>query len=320
MVRNQMIMNRFTSTAAVIAAVTGLFLSNAGQAQTPAGTVIPNSAVAHYSIDAVTVETASGVATVKVDELLDLALSAASPTIAVPPTGPAAIPFVLDNRGNGHEAFILAAAASAGGVTGFAVDVDGDGRFDPARDVVLGDGAVTPSVAPGARLKLLALVKDVGTGATLTLTAVAQTGSGTRGLLVDRKGDGDSDAIVGDTTARASLALALTPQASTPAEAQLEKSQSVSASDGSTAPMPGATITYSLAARFPNGTARAAVVSDPIPDGTRYVAGSLTLDGAPLPDTAGADQSSFDGTAIRVALGDVTGPANHTIMFKVIIK
>jgi hypothetical protein len=58
-------------------------------------------------------------------------------------------------------------------------------------------------------------------------------------------------------------------------------------------------------------------VSDPVPAGTTYKPGSLTLEGAPLTDAADADSGSFTGAAVNVALGTVAAGATRTITFQV---
>ena len=93
------------------------------------------------------------------------------------------------------------------------------------------------------------------------------------------------------------------------------------AADGSANPTHGATVTYTIAARFAgDGQARGATVSDPIPDGTAYVPGSLRLDGTALSDAADADAGTADAAGITVALGTVAAPALRTISFQVTIK
>jgi hypothetical protein len=58
-------------------------------------------------------------------------------------------------------------------------------------------------------------------------------------------------------------------------------------------------------------------VADPVPAGTTYQPGSLTLDGGPLTDADDADSGSFTGTAISVGLGNVAAGTTRTITFQV---
>lgn len=99
--------------------------------------------------------------------------------------------------------------------------------------------------------------------------------------------------------------------------ATLNKTQVVRARDGSATPTSGAVVTYALAATFAAAGARGAAIEDPVPAGTTYLAGSLTLDGAPLSDAAGDDAGECDGRLVRVALGDVAAAVTRTVTFQV---
>ena len=57
-----------------------------------------------------------------------------------------------------------------------------------------------------------------------------------------------------------------------------------------------------------------------MPPGTRYVAGSLSVDARAVSDADDDDAGRFDGTAIHVALGDVPAAATRTIRFQVTIQ
>jgi uncharacterized repeat protein (TIGR01451 family) len=305
----------YTATAGAVAAL--LACCAPAQAQTAAGVAIPNIARASFAIDGTPSEVTSAPAIVRIAERLDIALSARTSTIAALATGTTPIAFTVANGGNGLEAFDLTAACENGRVVGFAIDSDGDGVFDPARDTVLAD-AKTPRLNPGGTQPLFVLIDQVTGETRLSVQARANTASGNPGTLSAGRGDEGVDAIVGPTTATATLQFSITPGSS--AQATLEKSQSVVNRDGGDVPMAHSVVTYSLVARFTGGTARDAVISDPIPADTRYLPGSLTIDGATMSDAADADAGSFDGQAIRAELGTVAGPAERTVTFKVIIQ
>jgi uncharacterized repeat protein (TIGR01451 family) len=101
------------------------------------------------------------------------------------------------------------------------------------------------------------------------------------------------------------------------------KAQTVQDPFGGTQPIPGATITYQVVVTATgSGTALGAALTDEIPASTTYVAGSLTLNGAPLTDTADGDVGAFaTGPArIGVNLGDLTAASGpQTIAFSVTI-
>jgi uncharacterized repeat protein (TIGR01451 family) len=82
--------------------------------------------------------------------------------------------------------------------------------------------------------------------------------------------------------------------------------------------VPGATITYTLAATVSGSGSLADLrVTDLVPAGTSYTAGSITLDGGALTDAADADSGSFTGTGIAVGLGNVAAGSTRTVTFKV---
>lgn len=290
-------------------------------AQQRAGTQIVNIAVVEADMDSGRARVASNNAAVQVDEVLGIGLQASATAIAAEGAASAA-PFVLTNTGNGEERFTLAATLEgvSSTVRGFAVDTNGNGVFDSG-DVLL-QGSFTPVLAPGQSLRLLALLDPIGTvlpTAALSVFARAVTGSGAPGTLYRGRGDEGSDAIVGPTTAEATIRFSLAPGAAP--EAALVKSQSLWSPGATMAMMRGAIITYSLAASFNGGgTARGASVVDPIPAGTAFLPGSIMLDGVALSDASDGDAGTFDGTRVAVALGDVAAPQTRTVQFKVTIQ
>ncbi|MFV0622447.1 hypothetical protein ACBY01_00355 [Sphingomonas sp. ac-8] len=307
--------------------VTGLALAllpaPSARAQTAAGTSIRNTASASFRVGDGETTARSNENVLVVAERLDVALAfEGAPPPAPAANQTAAVPVLLTNGGNGGESFLLDASvptANAATVQAIAVDRDADGRYDPLVDSPL-DGARTPALPPGAGVRLFVLL--TGTDAApaelaLTVTARAATGSGAAGTVFAGGGDGGGDAVTGTTGAAATIQAALVAE---PADLPtLVKTQTVAGPDGGTTPQPDAVVTYTLAARFPAATT-AARIDDPLPEGTRYVAGSLRLDGAALSDAADGDAGSADGTAIRVLLGDVPASALRTVQFQVTLQ
>jgi len=290
-------------------------------AETVAGTVITNTATASFSQDGKDVSTSSNPVSTPVSERLDVSVAALVPRTAIDRDAAiSAVGFRVTNTGNGAEAFRLDANIDqpAATVKGFALDTDNNGIYDPAVDTLL-DEAVTPKLAAGAAQGIFVLVANAaaaGVDIAVSAGATAVTGSGAPGTVFPARGDGGVDAVVGKTGADARAQALLTPTATVPT---LAKAQSVVAPDGSTRAVRGATITYTLTAHF-NGRTPGAVIADPIPQGTGYVAGSLMLDGGRLSDGADADAGTFDGSRISVALGDVGDAGDHVITFKTIIQ
>jgi uncharacterized repeat protein (TIGR01451 family) len=293
---------------------------------TPAGTPIVNTAGLRYDADGTAQSTSSNTVTIIVAERLDVALVRDGQGAIVVTAQPVAIPFTLTNLDNGAESFVLAASVSPGAAVlrTLVIDTDGDGLYDPAKDVTPVDGK-TPLLTPGQSIKLLAILvatPDGGaTNAVLTVTARSTTGSGATGNVYPSAGDGGGDAVVGPTGALATVSVPLGTALAGPV---LLKSQSVRAADGSQTAVRDAVITYTLEARFTDAVTGARI-ADPIPVGTVFVPGSLSLDGAPLSDGADDDAGRFDpstaqGAGVTVALGRVAAGSSHTVQFKAKIQ
>ncbi|KQS03807.1 hypothetical protein ASG11_05740 [Sphingomonas sp. Leaf357] len=285
-------------------------------AQTVAGTSIVNTATMHYDVGGESNVVQSNQATILVAERLDVALARRGSGPITRTT--TAIPLLLTNRGNGQEAFTLSTVdGTATPPTQFAIDVDGDGLYDPARDQLL-PGATTPVLAPGATVQLLLLGDVAGQfdGVQNTITARAVTGYGAPGTVFAGKGDNTSDAVVGPTGAQAQIVVPTIVQS---AQGALVKTQSVLAPDGSARAIRGAIITYTLTASVP-APSSGVRIDDPIPAGTSYVPGSLMLDAASLTDAGDGDAGVATATGISIALGALTDPAVHTVQFKVVIQ
>ena len=315
--------------AAVTAVSAGIFASPALAAGTPAGTNIVNVATATYELpngDEASVD--SNIVTLMVDELLDVSVAWGDPSDVSTPAGGTAqrLKFTVTNGGNGAESFALATVANGGGddfdpsVTAIVLDTNGNGAYDAGVDTVYSSGSNDPELDPDESITVFVL-STIPAGAgdghrgRVDLTAVATTGSGAPGTSFAGQGQGGGNAVVGATgadgeddgyyrVARASVAFV--------------KSAAVADAFGGTAAAPGSTITYTLAATV-SGTGSLANlrVSDAVPAGTTYQAGSLTLEGATLTDAADADAGSFTGTAIDVGLGTVAAGTTRTITFQV---
>lgn len=285
-----------------------MLCSGASVAQTAAGTVIRNIADQEYSIDGVTTRSASNEILLTIAERLDVRLAAERPPVRAA-DGAISVDFALMNSGNGAEAFVVDVAFGENG---------------PKPDSLLYDGAAltdgrTGAIAPGASIRLTAIWvagSAMASAGTITVDARATTGSGAAGTVHAGLGDGGGDAVVGATGARAMLSIPIDAGA---AQAVFEKSQSVTAPDGSARPVRGAVVTYRLVARF-GVAARAARIDDPVPAGTRYVPGSLRIDDATLSDADDGDAGGCDGARVTVALGDVPAAAARTIRFQVMIQ
>jgi uncharacterized repeat protein (TIGR01451 family) len=317
------------------AMITALSAAAAGMATpaqaagTLAGTNIVNVATATYetpggppaSVDSNTV-------TLKVDELLDVTVAWRDPADVVGAPGLAGqiLSFTVTNAGNGPEAYKLGTIANGGGddfdpvVTAVFLDSNGNGAYDAGVDTAYVPGSNDPVLGPDESvavfvLSTIPLAAADGNRGKVDLTAVSATGSGAPGTSFAGVGEGGGNAVVGATGAaaqddgwyairKASLAFV--------------KSATVADPFGGTTQGPGAVITYTLTATVSGtGTLANVAVADPIPAGTTYQPGSLTLDSAPLTDAADSDSGRFTGTGIAVGLGNLAAGSTKTVKFKV---
>jgi uncharacterized repeat protein (TIGR01451 family) len=313
----------------VAAAAVTLGLAGAAQAAgTPAGTDITNVAHATYDQASGTPATVdSNVVTIKVDELVDVTVAWRDPSDVA--TSPGAtnqvLSFTVTNAGNGHEAFTLGTVQGAGDdfdptVTSLVLDTNGNGSYDPGVDTAYVPGSNDPVLAPDGAIVVFVLstippsAAD-GNRGRIDLSATSKTGTGAPGTTFAGAGEGGGNAVVGLTTAqgqhegwysvrKASLAFV--------------KSATVADPFGGTTQGPGSVITYTLTATV-SGTGSLAnvAITDPIPTGTTYKAGSITLDAAPLTDAADADAGSFTGSGIAVGLGTIASGTTKTVKFQV---
>lgn len=318
-----------TAFAALCAAVSATPAYAGG---TPAGTTISNAATATYDLPnggSSTVQ--SNTVTLKVDELINVTVAWHDPGDVVGPAGGTnqVLSFTVTNAGNGTEAFSLGTIAALGGddfdptITSVVLDTNGNGAYDPGVDTVYTAGSNDPQLAPDQSitvfiLSTLPLSAADGNRGRAELTAAAKKGTGTPGTTFAGQGQGGGNAVVGATGGKG---LADGWYKVQKAAVAFVKSAAVADPFGGTNQVPGATITYTLAATV-SGTGSVAnlKVTDTVPTGTTYTASSLTLDGAALTDAADADAGTFNGTGIAVTLGTVAAGATRTVTFKVKIN
>ena len=294
-----------------------------------AGTLIENTAVANYEEAGVPRSINSNTVTVRVDELLDVTLTSLDPGPVAARPGNAVLTFELTNQGNGPEAFRLIANTAVGGndfdvsFRAIAIDSNGNGIYDEGIDEILAAPQTTAVLAPDATLTIFVLVtvpEGVGDAQTsnVDLTAEAVTGSGTPGTTFAGAGVDGGNAIVGNTGAQT---VARGRLINTVAGVELIKSVTLRDPFGGTSAVPGTIATFTIEARV-NGTGSVnkLVVSDAIPDGTTYVAGTLALDSAALTDVADSDAgTASDADGIAVNLGDVAAGTRRAVTFSVTV-
>jgi uncharacterized repeat protein (TIGR01451 family) len=295
---------------------------------TPAGIVIESTAQASYDDGGITRNVTSNTVQVRVDELLDpVATALDAGSLEVRP-GPAVLSFLVSNAGNGPEAFNLQVVTSVAGnafdttLDSIAVDTNSNATYDPGIDQTLSAPAVTEILAPGASLTIFVILSvpdgiEDGAQSEVSFVARAATGNGAPGNVFAGAGENGSDAIAGLSGGEAT---AIGQMVATTSIVALQKSGTVADPFGGSAAVPGATITYNIAASV-TGSAQIddLVITDQIPPGTQYVAGSLALDGTPLSDVADSDAGEATPDAITVNLGTVASGSSNIITFAVLI-
>ncbi|WP_298465716.1 hypothetical protein [uncultured Erythrobacter sp.] len=304
--------------------------ANAAHAEgVSAGTLIENTATATYDDGGGEKTIDSNTVTLRVDELLDVTITSldSGPLAAVP--GEAVLTFEITNQGNGPEAYQLTANPVVAGndfdttVDSIAVDTNGNGTYDPGVDEILTAPETTAVLAADETLTVFVIV-TVPDGVTdgqesdIELTADAVTGTGAPGTLFAGQGVDGGDAIVGTTgasaTATGELLVGIT-------SVDLTKAASIVDPFGGTSAVPGAVVTFTITADVAgSGSVDDLIVTDTIPDGTTYAAGTLALDGNPLTDVSGDDAGeASDASGISVDLGTVAAGSSQAITFNVTI-
>lgn len=314
--------------SATLAATTALVASHAHAAGVTAGTLIQNTASATYGSGNTQTTINSNTVSIRVDELLDVAISSldAAPVVL---SSTAVLTYRIDNTGNGSEAFSIEVSPSVGGngfapqVQGIALDSNGSGTYEPGVDTVIANGGSTAALDADASTRVFViLTQPAGTAdaatAQVRVTAQALTGAGTPGTAFAGQGQGGGDAVVGATTANAN---ALGSLVASSASVSLAKSYVIADPFGGTKPVPGAVVTFTIAATAAgSGTVDDLHITDVIPAGTTYVANSVALDGTTLTDAADADAGTAASSGIDVALGSIAGGASRTVTFRTTIN
>jgi uncharacterized repeat protein (TIGR01451 family) len=325
---------KFSAIVAAVSLTLGLASNQASAVGVQAGQSITNTATVDYTVGTVTSTSSSNTTTLVVAEILNVTVTAQTPSVPVSPGQTAqAIRYRVDNTGNGPEAFHLVLNSN---VTGDNFDPvaaspsiyldNGDGVFG-AGDVPYVAGSNDPQLNPDA-FAIVFVVHNIPTSVTdnqtgrVTLSASARTGTGAPGTVFAGQGVAGTDAVVGTTGATATTLADYLVQAVT---VTANKTQVVLDQFGGNRPVPGAKITYTVKVdAVGSGTATGMVFSDVIPPNTTYVAGTLKLNGTALTDGVDADAGEFDtapNNHVHVTLGNLTqAGGTQTIDFAVTIN
>ena len=327
--KNHLVSRVGPSTFALIAIGAAMVPGTANATGVTAGTLIQNTASATYTSGSSNGTVSSNTVTIKVDELLNVAVAGLTTTPATAGAGNVVLEYSITNTGNGPEAFKVTVNPAVAGnafdatLQSIVVDTNGNGTFEPGIDQVIANGAASPLIAADGSLKIFVIVSLPATAADgqtsqVKLTADAGTGTGTAGTVFAGQGDGGGDAVVGASTASSNANDTLIASLATVA---LAKSAVIADPFGGAQPVPGAIVTYTLTAAISgSGQASAVHITDIIPTGTTYQTGTLTLDAAPLSDAADTDAGQASASGVDVNLGTVAGGSSKTVKFTVKIN
>lgn len=301
----------------------------ASAAGTNAGTVIESNATVTYTSGSFTGSISSNTASVRVDELLNLAVAIPAPNTVLPGQVTTPLTFVITNTGNGPEPVILRGVSTLAGsefditVERVVIDSNGNGAYDPGIDEELPAATQTPAILPDSSLKLFVLARMPsqtrdGQSSNFRLTVAAATGTGAPGTILANKGEGGSDAVIGISGGEGSATVSLVASLAT---VTLTKSATVRDQYGGSQPIPGATISYRLAAAVAgSGQVQDLVLSDSVPAGASYVPGSLKLDDVALTDAADGDAGSGGPAGIAAKIPTVAAGTTRVVSFDVKIN
>lgn len=303
----------------------------------PAGTVITNTATATFEDpDGNPVTVDSNPATFTVDELLDVVVTQNDAGTVLVEAAQADVPlsFTITNTGNGSEPFRLAFDDSLGGDQFDPDNVriyldNGDGTFNPATDTLY-VATINDPILNADQSRIVFVVADMPAGlnngdlgnvlfSAEAVTSIATLGPDAPGTTFAGAGTGGTDAVVG---ASGGYDSEVNGYYVSSINTTFVKTTSVADPFGGDSPVPGAIITYTLTFSVTgSGNLADVLITDPIPAGTTYVPGTLTLDAAPLTDPIDADIGSFRNLGgemgIHVAIGTVAAPATHVVTFDV---
>jgi len=304
-------------------------------AGTAVGTLIENTATVDFTQLGAVQTTNSNTVSFLVAERIDVVVTLQSGQVAVAPGAASqALLFTVTNTGNGSEAVVLGINSILAGddfdpvpalPDSIFFDTDNSGDFNVG-DTAYAAGVNDPVLAADESVDVL-LVNDIpgivvdGQLGRSELRATAATGSGAPGTVFTGQGDAGVDAVIGTTGGTAAT---FGEYAIDDVTINIVKSQLVSDPMGGTAPVVGATISYTISVEVIGaGIATAATINDVVPTWSTFVPDSITLNGAVITDTTDGDAGEYDLTgapAVVVRLGDLTqadGP--QSIVFQVTI-
>lgn len=296
----------------------------------PANTLIQNQASVTYEEGGQEKTSVSNIAAFNVLEVVDHNIITNHPN-GVSGTSPdidKVLSFILRNTGNGTDKYSLALTQDAADDFNainpkIYLDADGDGLFDIATDALYSPGVNDPEIPMGGDVEIF-IVSDLPTGqaqddrANLTISATSSVGTGPVGTLFPAAGDGGVDAVLG---AAGGFDDADSFYFVSSLSVDVKKSQSILSPTGGSQTTKGSIITYTLDIEITGtGVLNTSILEDVIPTGTTYVPGSLVFDSVPMTDADDVDAGEFDGSKIKIDLGNLSAPQTAQVVFKVEVQ
>lgn len=298
------------------------------------GTVIENTASVSFDLAGSPTTIQTNTTSLTVVERVDVVVTLQSGQVLVAANDTdRELLFTLTNTGNGSESFTLSIDNTDAGDdfdpvasgSGIYFDTDGSGNFSVGDQEYIA-GTNDPLLAADESIDVFLVNNIPGTVANgnigrSRIVVESNTGTGAPGTVFAGAGDGGVDAVAGSTEGDSD---AVGEYIVSDVQLNVAKSQSVTDEFGGSQPIPGATITYTITVEVVGGgTAAASAVNDPIPPFTTYVAGSMTLNAAPLTDALGDDAGDYETSGaptVVVRLGDIAAADGiQTVEFQVTI-
>jgi len=314
----------------------GMLAAEARAAGTPAGTPITATSTVNYTLGSdPTVLTASASNHFDVLEVIDVSLvwqDAANVSVDTPQND-RVLTYLLTNTGNGPEAFGLTADETLAGdqfnpgVQSIWIESNGTAGFQVDDTPSGASGVVLPAGGSALIYVISAIPAGLADGdvGAVQLSAAAMTSAApgqAPGTVLPGAGYNAVDAVVG--TSGAEVNTVGSYEVATVSVTLTKSIARISDPFGGDRPYTGARVTYRITVDVSGaGTAEALVISDLVPTGMTYAAGSLVLNGAPRSDAADGDPADFNMTAadtVTVNLSDTVAPATHIIEFDTTIN
>jgi len=288
-----------------------------------AGTAIANQADIEYTMGNIDHNATTNIDSFVVDRIVDLDISwqDTAPVDVAANEKDKVLTFLLTNLGNGDDTFSLTYEHNT--TNSFTpppenirvyFDANGNGYFDLAGDIEVSD--INISADENATLFIVSDIPDDNyTAGELSHDVIAAKSESNATVGADRKNEIDivvrkeRDKDTGEYIIREY-------------DLKAVKKAVVHSSDNKV--HTGTIITYSIDIYIDGNSTGKSVenieITDAIPDGTEYQAGSLLLDSTSLTDVVDGDVGSSDGVDVNVTIGTIDGDEHKIVSFDVQVQ